>query len=61
MDGYELAVRIRAMPVHRRLRLIALTGYGQPEDTAQTRDAGFDAHLVKPIDIQRLLAHIAAS
>jgi PAS domain S-box-containing protein len=60
MDGYELATRIRALPGHAKLRLLALTGYGQPADTARTRDAGFDVHLVKPIEIQRLLAHLGS-
>ena len=60
MDGYELATRIRDMPAHKRLRLLALTGYGQPEDVTHTRDAGFDVHLVKPIDLQRLLQHIVS-
>ena len=61
MDGYELANRIRSLPDHKQVRLLALTGYGQPEHARSTRDAGFDVHLVKPIDVQRLLAHIAAS
>jgi PAS domain S-box-containing protein len=61
MDGYELAARIRGLPAHKRVRLLALTGYGRPDDSRSTRDAGFDVHLVKPIDVQRLLAHIAAS
>jgi PAS domain S-box-containing protein len=61
MDGYELATRIHDMPEHRNLRLLALTGYGQPQDATQSRAAGFEAHLVKPIDVQRLLAHVASS
>ncbi len=60
MDGYELAARIRDMPDHKALRLLALTGYGQPTDAAQTKRAGFDIHLVKPVDVQRLLAHIVS-
>jgi PAS domain S-box-containing protein len=60
MDGYELATRIRAVPEHQQLRLLALTGYGQPQDASKTRHAGFDAHLVKPVDIQRLLEHLVA-
>ena len=60
MDGYELATRIRRMPEHGKLRLLALTGYGQPEDAASTREAGFDVHLVKPIDIQGLLKHLVS-
>ena len=56
MDGYELGARIRSrMP---NCRLIALTGYGQGEDRARSAAAGFDAHLVKPIEIEALLAAI---
>jgi CheY-like chemotaxis protein len=47
MDGYEVARRIRAT-VGAAMRLIALTGYGQPEDRRQALEVGFDAHLVKP-------------
>ena len=51
MDGYELARRIRgAQTLERRPYLVAITGYGLPEDRARTRDAGFDLHLVKPVD-----------
>jgi PAS domain S-box-containing protein len=60
MDGYELASRIREMPAHKQLRLLALTGYGQPEDVMHTKNAGFDVHLVKPIDVERLLQHIVS-
>jgi CheY-like chemotaxis protein len=49
MDGYEAARRIRQLP-GRRVFLVALTGYGQPEDRARTAEAGFDAHMVKPVD-----------
>lgn len=47
MDGYEIARRIRAT-AGGAIRLIALTGYGQPEDRRQAFEVGFDAHLVKP-------------
>jgi two-component system CheB/CheR fusion protein len=59
VDGYEVARRIRAQsekPV-----LIAMTGYGQPEDRRKSREAGFDYHLTKPVDparLQELLAKI---
>jgi PAS domain S-box-containing protein len=53
MDGYELARRLRAGGLD-RCRLIALTGYGQEQDHARSREAGFDAHLVKPVDLERL-------
>ena len=39
--------------------LVALTGYGQPEDVQRARDAGFDAHMVKPVDFDRLLETLA--
>jgi CheY-like chemotaxis protein len=51
MDGYELGRRLRALPSLRRLRLIALTGYGQDSDRTRSEEAGFDAHLVKPVDV----------
>jgi PAS domain S-box-containing protein len=48
MDGYELARRVRATPHGAKVTLIALTGYGRPEDRERSRSAGFDRHLVKP-------------
>jgi signal transduction histidine kinase/CheY-like chemotaxis protein len=59
MDGLELARRIRASPEGRGLRLVALTGYGSAADRARSREAGFDVHLVKPVDretLERVLA-----
>lgn len=50
MNGFELAHQLRAKPSLHGLRLIALTGYGQPEFQERTRSAGFADHLVKPID-----------
>jgi PAS domain S-box-containing protein len=55
MDGFELARRLRAMPELAPLRLIAVTGYGQDTDRQRSRDAGFDHHLVKPIDIRTVV------
>jgi CheY-like chemotaxis protein len=49
VDGYELARRFRAHPSLRLVPLVALTGWGQPEDRRRTRDAGFERHLVKPV------------
>ena len=60
MDGYELAKRLRALPAMRQARLIALTGYGHPEDHDRAASAGFDHHLTKPVDPQTLLALIDA-
>ena len=55
MDGHEVARRIRAMAdAVGRPRLIALTGWGQQRDRDNTRAAGFDEHLVKPVDIEVL-------
>jgi PAS domain S-box-containing protein len=54
LDGYEVARRLRAAPGGRRMGLIALTGYGQDEDQRRAYDAGFDAHLTKPVAPERL-------
>jgi PAS domain S-box-containing protein len=56
MDGYELALRLRSMPELHDIRLFALTGYGQESDRQRTRDAGFDHHFVKPIDLDAIQA-----
>jgi len=58
IDGYEVARRLRDRGSN--ARLIALSGYGQPEHVRRAQDAGFDAHLVKPVDLQRLLRNLAA-
>ncbi len=50
MDGYELATRLRRLPGLEGIYLVALTGYGQESDRRKTRAAGFDQHLVKPVD-----------
>jgi signal transduction histidine kinase/ActR/RegA family two-component response regulator len=54
MDGYELGVRLRELKGLERLRLVAITGYGQESDEARSRAAGFDAHLVKPVKLETL-------
>jgi len=54
LNGYEVARRIRATESGRAIKLIALTGYGQSEDMRQAREAGFDLHLVKPVEPGRL-------
>jgi CheY-like chemotaxis protein/nitrogen-specific signal transduction histidine kinase len=56
MDGYSLARALRAEPVLSRARLIALSGYGQAEDRRRTAAAGFDVHLVKPVEPAELEA-----
>jgi CheY-like chemotaxis protein len=55
IDGIELARRLRQLPATADSLLIATTGYGQENDRNQTKAAGFDHHLVKPIDIKELL------
>jgi signal transduction histidine kinase/ActR/RegA family two-component response regulator len=59
MDGYEVARRLRAS-VNPRILLIALTGYGQSDDQRRALEAGFDVHLTKPVEAERLEAAIAA-
>ena len=54
LNGYEIACRLRANESTSKIRLIALTGYGQESDRALTREEGFDAHLVKPYDFAEL-------
>jgi PAS domain S-box-containing protein len=60
MDGYEVAKRLRQNPQLKDLRLIALTGYGQDSDRKRSRESGFDAHVVKPVD-WRTLSELLAS
>jgi CheY-like chemotaxis protein len=55
IDGYEVARRLRKNADTSRIRLIALTGYGLAEDQRRVLEAGFDLHLVKPVDIRQLL------
>jgi signal transduction histidine kinase/CheY-like chemotaxis protein len=54
MNGYEVARRLRELPGGKHLRLVAVTGYGQAEDRRRSDNAGFDAHLVKPVDPAQL-------
>jgi CheY-like chemotaxis protein len=57
MDGYELARRIRAeIDREAKMVLAAVTGYGLPEDRRRSAAAGFDAHLIKPLDLEALAA-----
>lgn len=51
MDGFEVARRLRANPANAGLKLVALTGWGQERDRARTETAGFDHHLIKPVDM----------
>jgi len=54
LDGYEVAKQFRAQPNGADTILIALTGYGQDKDRQRALDAGFDAHLTKPADVEKL-------
>jgi PAS domain S-box-containing protein len=60
IDGYEVARRLRATEAGRQILLVALTGYGRPEDRDRSIAAGFDAHLVKPVDPDELNALLLA-
>lgn len=59
INGYEVARRLRHQPKTAGATLIALTGYGQPHDRVQSKAAGFDHHLVKPVDWEQLSAILA--
>jgi CheY-like chemotaxis protein len=50
MNGLEVARRLRRSPEGQSVQLVALTGWGQEKDHERTREAGFDWHLLKPID-----------
>jgi PAS domain S-box-containing protein len=54
VDGYELARRLKLHPLLNTIRLVAHTGYGSPEDRRKAQQAGFDAHLVKPAELDDL-------
>jgi CheY-like chemotaxis protein len=58
-DGYEVARRLRAEAKGRELLLAALSGYGEIEDLSKAKEAGFDCHLVKPVDHARLMKLLA--
>jgi signal transduction histidine kinase len=58
MDGYEVARRLRE--IGNKARLVALTGYGQAKDVERAREAGFDSHLVKPVELPALVKELSA-
>jgi len=60
MDGYEVASQLRSKRRHADLWLIALSGYGQAADRAASRDAGFDEHLVKPVQLDEILDRLGS-
>jgi PAS domain S-box-containing protein len=61
LDGYEVARVLRSSPFGKTAALIAVTGYGQADDRRRSKDAGFDAHLVKPVSLGVLASLLAAS
>ncbi|UQA57193.1 response regulator [Polyangium aurulentum] len=64
MNGYDVARKLREQPETRGVVLVAMTGWGQDEDRARSKEAGFDHHLVKPVEpsvLSTLLAQLAAS
>jgi len=61
LDGYQLAARIRARPSGQGCRLVALSGYGQAADHARSQAAGFERHLVKPVDPDEAARVVAAA
>ncbi|MBA4143272.1 MAG: response regulator [Nitrosospira sp.] len=58
LDGYYIARTLRSDPDFAELPLIALTGYGRPEDRRKTEEAGFDHHFVKPLDVSELISFL---
>ena len=60
MDGYELARAFKREADLRGTTLIAISGYGRPEDRERAREAGFDHHMLKPVELEALLAMLAA-
>ena len=60
IDGYEACRQIRRRPARKPMAIIAVTGWGQPQDKQRALDAGFDAHLTKPVELEalaRILPH----
>jgi CheY-like chemotaxis protein len=60
LDGYEVCRRIREAPWGKGLLLVALTGWGQEEDRVRSREAGFDEHMIKPVDYDVLIKLLAS-
>jgi CheY-like chemotaxis protein len=59
LDGYQVARRLRGDPQHAAVRLIAVSGYGKEQDQQRSKEAGFDHHLVKPVNFDSLMALLA--
>ena len=56
MDGFEVVRQCRQDPALNKITLVAMTGYGKEEDRGRSRAAGFDAHFVKPVRLEDLMA-----
>ncbi len=61
IDGYEVARRLRAMKSNQRIKIVAVTGWGQEADKQKSRAAGIDVHLVKPVDAAELRSALAGN
>jgi DNA-binding response OmpR family regulator len=59
MSGYEVARRLRELPQFQKVSLVALTGWGQEDDRRKTHEAGFDDHMVKPVNVDALQVLLA--
>lgn len=59
MSGYEVARRLRELPQFQQVSLVALTGWGQDDDRRKTHAAGFDDHMVKPVNVDALQVLLA--
>jgi two-component system CheB/CheR fusion protein len=55
LDGYEVARRLRAMKPAGKVRIVAITGWGMEADRQKSKEAGFDVHLVKPVEPTELV------
>jgi CheY-like chemotaxis protein len=61
LSGYEVCRRLRCEPWAREIQIVAITGWGQAEDRLKSKQAGFDAHLVKPVVLDELTALLEES
>ena len=60
LDGYQMAIRLREQPAGRSTRIMAVTGYGGAGDRRRAKEAGFDHHMTKPVDLDELESLLAA-
>jgi two-component system CheB/CheR fusion protein len=61
MDGFQVAARLRELECCKDSMLVAVSGYGLPEHVRRSREAGFDHHLIKPVDLDALTAILSES